>query len=395
VSEAQHPHRPHTVADAVGPDMPLPQASAALGLGVVSLLMAGVLPALFGSLGEEGRLHAAQFGLTATCEGLVMGLVTAAAGILLPPRHLKWIAAGACAMLAACNLASLGAHGTAITVDRTLAGAAEGILLWITIGMIARTKTPERWAGIFFTVLTAGQMIYAFAFGEWILPRFHADGGFIALALAGIAGIAIALFVAPSFAALSADEPDGMPPPRGLFAIFATLIYIAATATTGVYLVPLATQAGLSGDVANTAVWTSLAAQIAGGLAATAMAGRVRYFTVFIVSSTVFLLSWAVFLLHPPAWGFIAVNAAQGFVSILVAAFLVPMLIEADPSRRAAVLGGATQVLAGALGPFATTFIVSDKDVHGAITLGAVSLILGLALIASLHFTAARNNHAD
>jgi hypothetical protein len=386
---------PHTVEDAVGPDMPLPQAAAALALGVVSLLMAGVLPALYGALGEEGRLHAAQFGLTATFEGLVMGLVTAAAGILLPPRHLNWIAAGACVALAACNLVSLGAQGTSIMVARTAAGVPEGILLWITIGMVARTRTPERWAGIFFTVLTAGQMVYAFAFGEWVLPRFHADGGFIALALGGLAGIVAAFFVAPSFAALNADEPGGTPPRRGLFAIFATLIYIAATATTGVYLEPLATQAGLSAAVSNTAVWTSLAAQIAGGLAATAMAGHVRYFTVFIASSAIFLLTWAVFVLHPPAWGFIAANAAQGFVSILVAAFLVPMLIEADPSRKAAVLGGSTQVLAGALGPFATSFVVADNDVHGAILLGAVSLVFGLALIASLHFTAMRNNHAD
>jgi len=375
--------------------MPLPQAAAALALGVVSLLMAGVLPALYGALGEEGRLHAAQFGLTATFEGLVMGLVTAAAGILLPPRHLKWIAAGACVALAACNLVSVGgAQGTSIMVARTAAGVPEGILLWITIGMIARTRVPERWAGIFFTVLTAGQMIYAFGF-EWLLPRFHANGGFIALALGGLAGIAAAVFVAPSFAPLAGDEPNGMPPRRGLFAIFATLIYIAATATTGVYLEPLAVQAGLTADVANRAVSISLAAQIAGGLAATAMAGHVRYFTVFIASSAVMLAGWAVFLLHPPAWAFVTVNAAGGFVGILVSAFLVPMLIEADPSRKAAVLGGSTQVLAGALGPFATSFVVADNDVHSAITLGAVSLVIGLALIAGLHFTATRNNHAD
>ncbi|HWD29202.1 MAG TPA: hypothetical protein VG387_18655 [Rhizomicrobium sp.] len=388
-------HHPHTVEDAVGPDTPLSEAIAALLLGVVSLLMAGVLPALYGALREEGRLAASMFGPAAACEGLIMGVVTGAAGILLPPRHLKWIAAAASIALAGLNLASLGGHGIAIVVERALAGVPEGILLWITIGMIARTRTPERWAGIFFTVLTAGQMIYAFGFGEWVLPAFHADGGFIALALGGVLGIAIAFFVSPSFAPLAGDEPNGLPPPRGLFAIFATLIYIAATATTGIYLEPLATQAGLAPSVADTAVWISLAAQIAGGLAATAMAGRVRYFAVFLLSSAIFVATWGVFLLHPGASGFIAANAAQGFVSILVSAFLVPMLIEADPSRKAAVMGGATQVLAGALGPLATALIVSDNDVHGAILLGAGSLVFGLALIASLHFTATRNNHAD
>jgi len=63
------------------------------------------------------------------------------------------------------------------------------------------------------------------------------------------------------------------------------------------------------------------------------------------------------------------------------------MTIEADPSRRAAVLSGSTQVLAGALGPFAASFVVADNDVRGAVFLGTASLFAGLALIAVLHST--------
>jgi hypothetical protein len=155
----------------------------------------------------------------------------------------------------------------------------------------------------------------------------------------------------------------------------------------------LAHQAGLGADVARNAIWISLGAQIAGGAAATALAGHVRYFTIFGVSTVVTISAWAVFLLHPSATLFIFANAAAGFASILIAAFLVPMTIEADPSRRAAVLSGSAQVLAGALGPFAASRVVADDDVHGAIFMGTVSLFAGLALIASLHFTSTRNNH--
>ena len=38
------------VSDAVGPDLPLHEAVAALAIGVISLLLAGVLPALLGAL---------------------------------------------------------------------------------------------------------------------------------------------------------------------------------------------------------------------------------------------------------------------------------------------------------------------------------------------------------
>jgi MFS family permease len=211
------------------------------------------------------------------------------------------------------------------------------------------------------------------------------------LAVASLFGIPAALALPRAYAPLpAAEEAGGVPPPRGVFALFATLIYIGAAGTVGIFLQPLAHEAGLSADVARTAIWVSLAAQIGGGAAATALSGHIRYFTVFVLSAAVIVGGWIVFLLHPPAWGFIAANAAGGFVGILLAPFLVPMTIEADPSRRAAVLSGSTQVLAGALGPFAASFVVADGDVHGAIVLGTVTLAIGLALIALLHFTTPR-----
>jgi len=381
------------VHDAVGPDLPLSEATAALALGVVALLFAGVLPALLGAMGDEHRLSAAGFGLTATFEGLAMGLTTAAAGILLPPRHLKLIGGGAALALAGIDFAALHAAGAAIMADRAAAGVAEGILLWIATSMIARTAMPERWAGIYFTALCAGQMVAALLFAQWILPAYGADGGFVALGLASAAGLAAAFFLPQRFAPLLKDESlSGSPPLRGWFALFATLIYIGASATVGVYLQPLATEAGLSADVARNAVWISLAAQIAGGAASTVLAGHVRWLTIFVGCTIAFIVNWGVFLLHPPGWAFIAANALGGFVGILVAAFIVPMTIEADPSRRAAVLGGSTQVLAGALGPFAASFVVADDDVHGVILLGTVSLFAGLALIAGLHLTAPRQS---
>ena len=62
-------HRP-VVHDAVGPDIPLSQAIACISLGVTSLLLAGVLPALLGALADEHRLSAAGIGLTATFEAV-------------------------------------------------------------------------------------------------------------------------------------------------------------------------------------------------------------------------------------------------------------------------------------------------------------------------------------
>ena len=361
---------------------------ACIALGIVSLLLAGVLPAILGSLVDEHRLSASGIGLVASIEALSMGLATGAASTWLPARRLRLIAVVALVALALADYSTIHASGSTVMTVRGLAGLPEGVLLWIMTSMIARTQTPERWAGIFFTTSTAVQFAIAFVFARSVLPRYGADGGFAGLVLLSLVGLVSVIWIPRSFAPLPKPEGEsGAPPPRGWFALLATLIYIGATSMVGIYIQPLAHEAGLSADVARTSVWVSLAAQIVGGLAATTLAGHIRYFTAFVAATITFLAVWALFLLHPPGWAFIAANAAGGLMGLFMSPFLIPMTIEADPSRRAAVQSGGTQVLAGALGPFATSFVVGDNDVHGAIFLGSAGLVIGIAMIAALHFT--------
>ena len=64
------------IHDAVGPDLPLGEGLACIALGVLSLLLAGVLPEVLGALVDEHRLSVSGIGLTATFEALSMGLTT-------------------------------------------------------------------------------------------------------------------------------------------------------------------------------------------------------------------------------------------------------------------------------------------------------------------------------
>src|SRR5690348_9403255 len=112
------------------------EAAAALSFGVVSLLFVGVLPALLGALGDEHRLSASSFGICASLEALTMGLSTALSGIFIPPRRLRLIGLAATLFLAAVDFAGVGAGEDMILILRTLAGISEGILLWISVGMI-------------------------------------------------------------------------------------------------------------------------------------------------------------------------------------------------------------------------------------------------------------------
>jgi predicted MFS family arabinose efflux permease len=104
------------------------------------------------------------------------------------------------------------------------------------------------------------------------------------------------------------------------------------------------------------------------------------------------LVVWWLFGQRIPGWLFIGANAVAGLTALFLSPFLVPMTIEADPSRRAAVQSGAAQLLGGAMGPLAAAMLVSDRDVHAVLWLGAGLLLAGLTVVAWLHFT---NKHGS
>lgn len=377
------------VAEVAGaPFTPL-ETAAAISVGVLALVGAGVLGMLLAALVDEHRLTAAGIGRTAMLEALSMGLTTGLAGIVLKPRRLRLLGVLAGVLLLAVNLATFRAAGGQILAVRMLAGVPEGLLLWIAVGLISRTATPERWAGFLFAGMGLTQLAAAAALTAFVLPRYGANGGYAVLAGAGGLCALIALAGPRRYGAVPGTEQasSGAPPPRGWIALLATVGFSGCVAAVGVYLIPLAREAGLAVGEARTAVSVGIGAQILGGALATALAGRVGYITVFLGCALALAVCWTSYALHAPAWWFIAATALGGAAGGLAGPFLVPMTIEADPTRRAAVQSGAVQVLAGALGPFLASLVVRAQDAHRVLLLGAGLLALGLAVAAGLRLS--------
>lgn len=378
--EARVPAPDDTVAEVSGaPFTPL-ETTGAIGFGVLGLLMAGLMAILLAALAGEQRLSAAGIGQGAMLEALSTGLVAGLAGILLQPKRLKLIGLVASAALAAADLLTLRASGVSVLAVRAAAGVPEGLLLWITIGFIARTGTPERWAAVLFVGMSASQLAFAAGLSAFVLPRYGANGGYLAAALACVVGLAFAA-VAPSRLGPmpGGDErPAGMPPPLGWLALAATLAMTASLSCVAVYVVPLAAQAGLGVGVGRTAISISLGCQILGAAIATAIAGHVRYLTIFWLAGLVFFATWAAYAIHAPAWLFIGLSGLAGFAGTLAGPFLVPMTIDVDPSRRTALQSGTIQLLAGALGPLLASLAVTDRNAHGVLALGAAMQLAGL-----------------
>jgi hypothetical protein len=380
------------VAEVAGDPFTALQTAAALSIGVLCLVGAGVLSLLLSALVDEHRLTAAGIGQAAMLEALSMGLSTALAGIVLKPRHLPLIGIVASAALVALNLATLPASGASVLAVRALAGVPEGVLLWIAVGLISRTVNPARWAAVLFTGMGVTQLIAAAALSAWGLPRFGANSGYVALAVTSAACAALALFLPRDYGVVPGAEgaATGAPPLRGWVALLGTLGFSGSVAAVSVYLVPLAHDAGLSTNVGRTAVSVSLGFQILGGVLATLLAGRIGYLLVFWVCAMTSALVWGSYALDVPAWWFVAVSGAGGLATMLGGPFLTPMTIDADPTRRAVVQSGAAQVLAGAVGPFLASLFVTDTNARGALALAAPLLALGLAVITGVYISVRR-----
>jgi len=350
-------------------------------VGICGILIAGLQPLLLGALAQEGRVSASQLGHAATAELLLMGASCAYAGARWPAERLRVIGIVAALLLAVLNLLTLRVSGEMLTLVRALAGIPSGIMIWITIAMITRTPTPERWSGIYLTLQTLAQFAVAAALTVWVMPFSGANGGFVSLAVLCAVAAGAACLLPNRFAPLVAESAaSGLPHARGMIALAATFLYLAFIVGVWVYAEPLSRQAGHEPSVAGVAVSVSLAFQVLGGATATLLAGRLRWFPTLLFCAVLNAGCLIAFASLPGASMFIVTSAAFGFLWLFALPFLVPMVIAADPTRRAAVLVGGAELLGASLGPLLASFIVTDADARGAIGFGGAALVLTILI---------------
>ena len=371
------------VVEVDGATLTRTQVWALIGMGVLALLSTGVMSALLGAMADEKRLSHGGIGYAATLEALMMAFSTGIASVFFNPHRLRLVGSIATLALVVANVATMGASGEGVYVIRGLAGFAEGALLWLASSMIVRTETPARWAALLFLSLSLLQLAVSALLGAWTLPRYGADGGYLLLAVITLVGLALAALSPRALGALPgiAGETHGLPTARGWIALLATVLFTGAIAAVSVYLVPLAQDAGLSVASARLALSAGLGAQIIGSIFATLLAGRARYLPVFALVTAGYLAVWAFYTMPTTTWPFVIVTAASGVVAMFVSPFLLPLLINADTTRRAALQAPAAQLLSGGLGPFAAAWAVESGGMRLMLQISAALLVAGFVII--------------
>ena len=371
----------------IGPRPAGLQIGIVLFVGTIGILIPGVQPVVLAALLAEQHITLTQLGHAASVELLSMGLAAALAAAFLPPRRLPAIALITSLVLAGGNWFTPFAMGEMVTAVRALTGFTGGILIWVAACMIARSAAPDRWAGIYLTVQTLTQLLFVAAMSVWAEPKWGAQGDFALLAIAGLASGAAALLLPRAFVLLpkTGHSPaGGLPPPLGVAGLVVNFLLMMFIVSIWVYYDPIAREAGLSSKVSDSAVQVSLGFQVLGGTAATLFAGRLRWYPTLLACTAVdFAMVW-ILGTRPTAALFFIDAAIFGFIWLFILPFMVPMLIEADPSRRAAVLTSGVGLLGSSIGPTVAAMLISPNDTRGALWLGAGCLSVCFAIATGL-----------
>lgn len=376
----------------IGPRPSMAQIIAFLTIGSIGLIIAGVQPILLQALVDEHRLTAAMLGWTMTVEFLTLGVGVGLAGALFPPRHLRLIGLAAALVLMVMDGLVATQAGAAVMANRALAGLAEGVLVWLTTLMIARSATPARWGGIFLVIQGVMQVAFALILPVTLMNTLGANGGFYALAgtaaLAGLAVFALPNAMAPLGSDPSVARGEGAAAKLALAAIAslaAVFLIYAFFIGFFAYLPQLGGQARLTPAQIGVAVSLTLATSITGSGVAAAVARRISYYAAFLASLVVFAFTLAVLATLPGAQLFIVTAALYGFFWGFFMPFQLPLVIEADPTRRAALLVPGIQALGAAGGPLLCSFFITDHEARGALVVPGLCLAASFFIATALH----------
>lgn len=363
-----------------------PRKAAAVGqaIGVVALLIAGLQPVILGAMEREGRLSTAQIGLAATVELMALGVACGIAAAVFKPTRIRMKIGLACLLHAAAMLATTLTSGVGVIITRGAAGACAGVMLWLAIGVIARSARPERASGVFVTVQTFAQLVLAAVLPATVMEHWGVNGALATLAVISVFAALTSLVGPDSLAPLVRSEDGGRLDVRSMGGLAAVFLYMAFIVALWVYLEPLAAQAGLSPREAGLAVALALGLQVLGGAAATLVGDRTPPARMLLGVGAVNAIILAILWSGPGRGLFIACVAVFGFLWLFALPFQTLLLIRIDPTRRASMQLGAAQLLGSSAGPLAASLVVGDGPVRRALALSGVCLALAVALISLL-----------
>lgn len=367
------------------------ELAAAMSLGSVALLMIGLQPLLLGELVATHRISLGGVGLVAMGEIVGLGGGVLLGDLIGSRATLRTITMFAALLTASLDfMTTLGGDGDAyIATVRSLAGLAEGLVLWGTVSLIVRAREPDRSSGVFVVVQTIAQAVIAALLASWIIPTHGVNGGFVLLA--GLSALSIILvWRLPVRLPLHKTVESG----TGAFAfrakhvllLGAVFLQFAALGSVWAYMESLGSYAGLSPQNTQILISGVLFMQVVGGCLGVLLVRRLSVYTL-LNAVAVILVAIALGIYFPSTQNtlrFSALTALFGLVYLLLTPFQIKLALALDPGGRIAVLVPGMQLLGSAFGPFIGSLWVVDDYAQPVLLISSMFSLAALALISML-----------
>jgi DHA1 family inner membrane transport protein len=355
---------------------------------VIASCVPALQPLLLGSLLSDGRIDGVTMGYAATAEGVGMVFGTLVAGALLKPRHLRLIGAFAVCSVIIANLMTISLPPLGIVAARGVSGIGNGVLVWLTIGMLVRSANPTRLYAIYIT----GNALLVFA-----LSAFLARLGAVSNAAAYGYGLLVLMYVAllvgtrlipKQYADLAGGKGNaGLPPPSGLLALVAVTLFFIGVMGFWVYSVQLGAQAGIPAVTMRDIVSAAIGAQIIAGLIAIWLATKLTGKQVMLMTSFFVIVAVVATSMTGNAAAWLVALSILSFCWMFGSSFHIAFLNKADPSQRSGVFVGTAQLFGIALGPLLASMTTSHEDYGRVRWISIGSLLCVLLISGALHFS--------
>jgi predicted MFS family arabinose efflux permease len=143
-----------------------------------------------------------------------------------------------------------------------------------------------------------------------------------------------------------------------------------------VYVEPIAHTLHIQDKLVSLAIAASLGAQVVGATAIVALDRWVKSVSGLLLTTAAFLAVTAAFAWPSSQVAFVAATVAFGLFWTIALALGLPLLIAADPTRRAAMYGPAATLLGSSLGPLAAGAFATNTNMKPALATAAALFVL-------------------
>ncbi|MGA0599369.1 hypothetical protein ACO2Q3_01545 [Caulobacter sp. KR2-114] len=357
--------------------------AATIVMGCVALLMLGIQPIVLGGLQAAGRLSVPQMGQAATVETLALGVVSAGMAARVPHRGLRFWGLGSALLLLAANAMGVVTSGSGFVLSRALAGAAAGVIVWIAVGLITRRQDASRVNAIFLGAQALSQGAVAALAPMVLAPALGANSGLWVIAAGAALCLPLLLLIPGSLPELPAEIRRGAGLQiSSLSGLASSLLLMGGIVGVWVYVEPIAHAIHIPERTISLSIAASLGAQVVGAMIIVAADRWVRPVAGLLATAAAFLAVTAAFAWPSSQAAFVVATVAFGLLWTAALALGMPLLIAADPTRRAPMYGPAATLLGSSLGPLAAGAFATDSNMKPALATAAVLFVLGAAATA-------------